>query len=184
MRLLRTNSVSTLTLVLLGLLVVNTMLTSVLVSVRVNVLMPDASKNEEVSKEGQKDKHVGVQVHVPDVEGINCQGVLDKDRMAVTKARRRDKFLKLPSDQEAAALTKLAEDCTGYREVRRYLPEATSREEEEFPLAFGILFRKDIYQVTQHVYTRRSPEVVSMLDSRWVNVWCFLINMYVKRSMR
>ena len=87
---------------------------------------------------------------------FNCQAILDRNQDAIEKAKKYSHSnLRHPiQDREFIELTK---NCSAFKTERGYTDSPVSKEELDFPLAFSILFHKDLEQVENLLRTIYRP---------------------------
>ena len=98
---------------------------------------------------------------------INCRALLEGDRKEQISAKFYTKHHPRKTIHDHH-FTKFAKNCSAFIEERGYIQEPLSKEEEDFPIAFSILFYKELQQVERLLRTIYRPN----------NIYCLHLDAY------
>ncbi len=97
----------------------------------------------------------------------NCTAILLGDKAATAQAKEYTKSHPKKQYPDSIFLS-IAQNCTDFKMKRGYVTESLMREAEEFPIAFSILYYKDLVQVERLLRAIYRPN----------NVYCLHMDAY------
>ena len=112
-----------------------------------------------------------------DYRGINCPAILDGNKDAIETAKKYSYSNPRQPIQDTDFI-EFTKNCSAFKTERGYTDNPVSKEELDFPLAFSILFHKDLEQVENLLRTIYRPHnwYCLHLDADASEVFLFLID--------
>ena len=99
------------------------------------------------------------------VKHVDCSALFRGDAEEVTRANKISNIKNQSLYNRGKCWTFLTENCSAFRKRHGYMDAPVNQEEGEFPLAFSILFYKDVAQVEQLLRAIYRPQNVYCLHA-------------------